>query len=114
MQHQKPADAPRMHRRLKDLGIVRRAQQALESDRTTLTVTDLVCWVVLDRGECKVICHYKRRAAPTRPGGKPGRVEREEAEFAVSTSRPFGTIAEGYPLMPRQVTDIKAILESEV
>lgn len=88
-----PADAPAMHDRLDELGVVTRVDRILRRDRETVAdVTNLLCWVERGTGADEAVVfvwaafteHPTRQAEAKRPFAK-------RAHFGVRPDARFGT-----------------------
>jgi hypothetical protein len=87
-----PANARDMHGRLQELGVVDRVNQILIARDGTHSISNLLCWAAVDRGQLVVKAAYRHQRAGLTSGKPEGRPMDDGASFAVTAGKAFGPI----------------------
>jgi hypothetical protein len=95
------------HSRLLDLGVVSRIAWTLEARDDTYSISNLRCWVAIDRGMVTVKAAYMHQRTALTTGKPQGQPVLDQASFRVAADKPFGPL--GSPPLPADV--IKVIMD---
>ena len=106
-----PGNAVQMHRLLAEAGVVSRVNRILRLAPGTRNVTDLLCWVEVDRGELWVKAAYTDHTQHA-ISGQPAGAQPKYARFRVEAGKPFdSTRPQSDPLSAEELAAIRRIMQ---